>query len=76
MGTLNYTPVIKTYAIKYLKNNPIVIDAKVILKNFTKKFLLNSNKFLFLKKMNKTIALNQEEIEVAKGIIIKPLLLK
>ena len=48
-----------------MKNIPIAIDAKVILKNFTKKFLLNSKKFLFFKKMNKTIALNHEEIEVA-----------
>ena len=51
-------------------------DAKTILKNLIKKILLNSNKFLFFKKINKTIELNHEEIEVAIGIIIKPISLK
>ena len=62
--------------IVYLKNIPIKIEAKIILKNFEKKILLNLNKFLFLKKRNKTTELNQDEIVVAMGIIIKPMLLK
>ena len=49
---------------------------KIILKNLTKNILLNSNKFLFFKKINKIIELNQDEIVVAIGIIIKPTLLK
>ena len=62
--------------IVYSKNIPIKIEAKIILKNFEKKILLNLNKFLFLKKRNKTTELNQDEIVVAMGIIIKPMLLK
>jgi|TARA_B100001059_G_scaffold67754_1_gene64587 hypothetical protein len=46
------------------------------LKNLIKNILLNENKFLFFKKINNTIELNQEEIVVAIGIIIKPKLLK
>jgi hypothetical protein len=38
--------------------------------------LLNENKFLFFKKINNIIELNQEAIVVAIGIIIKPRLLK
>ena len=53
-----------------------MIDAKIILKNLIKNILLNENKFLFFKKINNIIELNQEEIVVAIGIIIKPKLLK
>jgi hypothetical protein len=42
------------------------------LKNLIKNISLNENKFLFFKKINNTIELNQEEIVVAIGIIIKP----
>ena len=49
---------------------------KIILKNLIKKILLNSNKSLLYKKMNKTNELNHDEIDVAIGIIIKPILLK
>ena len=61
---------------RYLKNKPIVIDAKTILKNLTMKTLLNSNKFFFFKKINNIKELNQEEIDVAIGIIINPRSLK
>ena len=37
---------------------------------------LNLNKFLFFKYKNKIIELTQDEIVVAIGIIIKPILLK
>ena len=40
------------------------------------KILLKLNKSLFLKKRNNTIELNQDEIVVAIGIIIKPTDLK
>ncbi len=40
--------------------------------NLIKNSLLNSNKFKFFKKINKSKALNHEEIEVAIGIIINP----
>jgi len=38
--------------------------------------LLNENKFLFFKKRNKIIELNQDEIVVAIGIIMKPIFSK
>ena len=60
----------------YLKNTPITIEAKIIFKNLIRNTLLNSNKSLFFKKINKIIELNQDEIVVAIGIIIKPMLLK
>ena len=62
--------------VKYLKNIPIIIDAKTILKKRTKKTELNSNSFLFFKKINNINELNQDEIVVAMGIIINPILLK
>jgi hypothetical protein len=55
---------------------PIIIEAKTIFKNLTKKILLNLNKFLFFKQINNIIELNHDEIEVAIGIIIKPIFLK
>ena len=54
----------------------MIIDDKTILKKFTTNEVLNLNKFLFLRKMNKIIELNQDDIEVAIGIIINPILLK
>ena len=53
-----------------------MIDEKIILTKLIENFLLNLNKFLFFKKKNKTKELNHEEIVVAMGIIIKPILLK
>ena len=52
------------------------IEAMTILKNFIKNILLNENKFLFFKRTNKIIPLNQDEIVVAIGIIINPISLK
>ena len=54
----------------------MTIDEKIILINLIKNILLNWNKFLFFKKINKIIELNQDDIDVAIGIIIKPILLK
>ena len=62
--------------IKYLKNKPIAIDAKDILKNLIKNVLLNWNKDLFFKYTNNIIELNHDEIVVAIGIIINPIDLK
>ena len=62
--------------IKKLKNIPIAIDAIKILMNLSIKTKLKLNKFFFLSKINKNIALNQEDIVVAIGIIIKPISLK
>ena len=55
---------------------PIKIDAKRILKKFIIKVLLNEKSLLLLKKMNKIRELNQDEIDVAIGIIMKPTSLK
>ena len=62
--------------IKYSKIIPIKIEAKTIFKNFKKNILLNVNNFFFLKKINNKIELNHDDIDVAIGIIIKPILLK
>ena len=59
-----------------LKNNPIKIDAKTILKKFKIKLFLKLNKFLFFKYIKSTIVLNHDETEVAIGTIINPTLLK
>tara|TARA_B100001063_G_C16356818_1_gene354052 strand:+ start:256 stop:435 length:180 start_codon:yes stop_codon:yes gene_type:complete len=59
-----------------LKKIPIIIDAKTIFKKRITNIELNSNKFLFNKKINKIDELNQDEIVVAIGIIINPMLLK
>ena len=48
----------------------------MILKKFLIKIVLNENNFLLLKQINKTIELNQDEIDVAIGIIINPISLK
>ena len=53
----------------------MIVEKKILLK-LIENFLLNLNKFLFLKKKNKTTELNHDEIVVAIGIIIKPILLK
>ena len=54
----------------------MAIDAIKILMNLSIKIKLKLNKFFFLSKINKNIALNQEDIVVAIGIIIKPISLK
>ena len=61
---------------KKLKNKPIRADAIIILTEFTKNDLLKLNKLKFFKKKNNNIELNQDEIDVAIGIIIKPISLK
>ena len=48
----------------------------IIFTSFTKNILLNKNNLLFLKKTNNNIALNHEEMDVAIGMIINPILLK
>ena len=55
---------------------PITIEAKNILINFIKNIPLKRNKLLWYKQINKNIELTHEEIVVAIGIIIKPMLLK
>ena len=47
-----------------------------ILINLLIKTRLKINKFFFFKKINKKIAMNQDDIVVAMGIIIKPISLK
>ena len=54
----------------------MAIDAIKILINLSIKIKLKLNKFFFLSKINKNIALNQDDIVVAIGIIIKPISLK
>ena len=61
---------------KKLKNKPINIDAIEILINLTKKFSLKKNSSLFFKNKNNNIELNQDDIDVAIGIIINPISLK
>ena len=48
----------------------------IILINLFKNTLLKLNKLSFFKKKNNTIQLNQDDIVVAIGIIIKPIWLK
>ena len=62
--------------IKYLKKVPIIIDTNTIFKNLTRKISLNLNRSLFFKKINSKIELSHDEIVVAIGIIIHPILLK
>ena len=52
------------------------IVAVKILINLLIKTRLKINKFSFFKKINKKIALNQDDIVVAMGIITKPISLK
>ena len=49
------------------------MDEKHILGNLYIKTLLKIKKFFFLEKIYKIIALNHDDIEVAMGIIIKPI---
>ena len=49
------------------------MDEKIILINFTKKILLNSNKSFLFKNINNIKELNHDEIVVAIGMIIKPI---
>ena len=55
---------------------PINIEANTIFISLLIKIKLKLNKFLCFRKINKVIALNQEEIVVAIGIIKKPISLK
>ena len=55
---------------------PIRIEAIIILINLSMKTRLNLNKLSFFKKTNNNIPLIQDEIDVAIGIIIKPISLK
>ena len=48
----------------------------MILKKFFINILLNENNFLLLKQIYKIIELNQDEMDVAMGIIINPMSLK
>ena len=59
-----------------MKNNPIIIAAVKILINLFIKIKLKLNKYFLFKKINNTIELNQDEILVAMGIIINPMVLK
>ena len=52
------------------------MDENNILGNRYKKTELNLKKFLFFEKIYKQIALNQDENDVAIGIIINPIFLK
>ena len=61
---------------RYLNTKPIKIDAKIILKKFLIKILFNENNFLLFRYINNIIELNQDEIDVAIGIIINPKSLK
>ena len=54
----------------------MAIEAKTIFKSFIMNISLNLNKFLFFKQKNNIIEFNQDEIDVAIGIIIKPRSLK
>ena len=51
-------------------------DEKIILGILETKALLKLKKFFFFEKKYKAIALTQDEIEVAIGIIINPIFLK
>ena len=55
---------------------PIAIDATKIFVNLSIKIKLKLNKFFFFNNRNRKIALNQEDIVVAIGIIKKPIFLK
>ena len=48
----------------------------IILTKLTKNILLKENKFKFFKNKNSNIELNQEEMDVAIGMTIKPTSLK
>ena len=55
---------------------PIIIEENKILKNLEINTKLKLKKLSFFKKINNKIELNQEDIVVAIGIIIKPIFLK
>ena len=55
---------------------PINREAIIIFRNLIMKILLNLKSFLFFKKINKNNPLNQDEIVVAIGMMIKPISLK
>ena len=59
-----------------MKNIPINIDANKILVNLFINDKLKLNKFLIFKKINNKIALYQDDIVVAIGIIMNPISLK
>ena len=54
----------------------MIVEAAKILTNLSIKIKLKLNKFFLFNKINKKIAFNQEDIEVAMGIIMKPISLK
>ena len=60
----------------YLKNIPINTEANKILTNLFKNIKLKLNKSFILRKINNKMALNQDDIVVAIGIIINPTSLK
>ena len=60
----------------YLKNIPINTEANKILINLFKNTKLKLNKSFIFKKINNKMALNQDDILVAIGIIINPTSLK
>ena len=59
-----------------LKSVPISTEANEILVNLFIKAKLKLNKFFILRKMNNKMALNQDDIVVAIGKIMKPTSLK
>tara|TARA_X000000368_G_C22515119_1_gene486651 strand:+ start:349 stop:528 length:180 start_codon:yes stop_codon:yes gene_type:complete len=59
-----------------LKVSPIIKDEIIILIDLCINNKLKLNKSFFLRKINNNIELNHEDIVVAIGIIINPILLK
>ena len=62
--------------IRKLKISPIIVEAIKILVNLYTNTKLKEKKLFFFKKINKIIELNQDDIVVAIGIIIKPIFSK
>tara|TARA_B110000967_G_scaffold87987_1_gene90611 strand:- start:56 stop:310 length:255 start_codon:yes stop_codon:yes gene_type:complete len=62
--------------IKYLKNIPISSEANKIFINLFMKTKLKLKKFFIFRKINNKMALNQDDIVVAIGIIMNPTSLK
>ena len=60
----------------HLKNIPINTEANKILINLFKNTKLKLNKSFIFRKINNKMALNQDDIVVAIGIIINPTSLK
>ena len=62
--------------IKYLKNIPISSEANKIFINLFMKTKLKLKKLFIFRKINNKMALNQDDIVVAIGIIMNPTSLK